>query len=80
MILFKNTAVNYVVVECTRLRGAAWYVPLAIVSLCRRKFHDFGSLYLGKYCTFVYETLFPPINQIELYPRKQSRTYKSITV
>ena len=30
-----------------------------------------GSLYIGKYCTFVCGTLFPRIKQIDLYPRKQ---------
>ena len=30
-----------------------------------------GSLYLGKYCTFVCATLFPGIKLIGLYSRKQ---------
>jgi hypothetical protein len=40
----------------------------------------FSSLeYLGKYCTFVCGTLFPARNLIELYCRKQSCTYKSMS-
>jgi hypothetical protein len=49
------------------------------VPLYNSKFGDLGSIYIGKYCTFVCGTLFPQINLIELYPSKQSSTYKSMT-
>jgi hypothetical protein len=45
------------------------------VPLCESKFRDFGSLYTGKYCTFVCGSLFPRIKLIEIKP-----TYKSMTV
>ena len=44
--------------------------PDSNVPLFNRKFRDFASLYLGKYCTFVCATLFRTIKQIELYPPK----------
>jgi hypothetical protein len=50
------------------------------VPLCESKFRDFGSLYIGKYCTFGCGSLFPGIKLIELYSRKQTSTYKSMTV
>ena len=47
------------------------------VPLGNIKFRVLGSLILGKYCTFVCGNLFGRIKLIEVYPPKQSSTYKS---
>jgi hypothetical protein len=64
----------------TRIRYTLSSNRAYTVPLIESKLRDFGSLYIGKYNTFVCGTLFPRIKQIELYPRKQSSTYKSMRV
>jgi hypothetical protein len=48
-----------------------------IVTLFKIYFGNFASLYLGSYSTSVCGTLSPRIKLVELYPQKQSSTYKS---